>query len=954
MERVTTSAPQRVCRGVLLLLIWIGSVAPAVAQGVGAIGGVVMDPTGAVLPGVAITLSRAESTVGSHQETISDSRGVYQFLRLVPGTYTVRGQLAGFRAVEQQNLVVNADVTSRADLTLAIGQLEEGVVVSGEAPLLDTTSALRQTALSQEVLQMLPNRGDLWSITRVIPSIVMSKVDVGGSEGIQQSAATVHGTATESQYLIDGMDISGTDSSGNNVSFYLDPYAYAETNFQVGNAPAESSRGGLVYNMITRTGTNQVHGGGVINGMNSKMGFNNVSGALKDQILRNIPARILTLRPNLIPGAEIRYLYDYGGFVSGPIAPDKLWYSASVHHQQILQYLLGSYNPDGTQVPDDNYLMNASAKLAWQMSRTDQISYFYTLQDKGNGHLGGTAASFVESGATTRVEKWPQLHQVKWTSSLSSKMVFDASASRLHIPESFSWPKPAKDGDIAGFDQVTNTFLTVLPTYPSKDSLRMMFQSSLSYFTTAHEIKVGYQFNHMGYSPTTRSTSGMRAVYRNGVPDSVNTYNTPTFASMKDRETSLYVQDRWRPMRKLTFNVGLRLDNNTGWVAPACQEATQFVSAQCYAALKGVSDWNAVSPRFSGIYDLAGDGRTALKFSMNRYVTPVGSTILQRLNPNAVVSDTRSWTLCAVGQTGSCDLNGDRLPQVNELGPSSGYPFGSSNHYADGTVWPQAIEYSAEIQRQLPGAIVATIGYTYRQTRNNLSPRNVLVPTSAYTPVAVTEANSGRAVTVFNQDPALRGKVSLVWDNEPLLNSTYSGADISLNKRLSNHWMTTGGVSIGKNVGYVQAATSDLNNPNVLQFSRGRAGNDVPFSLRLSGLYELPYGVSASATFQHQSGFPETTTVSVGNNTIPLTQGTTSVIVESRGTTRLPNLNQLDASFRKAFRSGSRVLQPRVDLYNLMNSATVLNRTTVLGPSYGLVNGIQRGRVIKLGASFDF
>src|SRR5947207_5553178 len=166
-----------VCRGVFFLLFWMGVSSPAAAQGVGAIGGTAMDSSGAVLPGVTIALSSAQGTVGSHQETVSDSRGAYQFLRLVPGTYIVRGQLSGFRPVELRNIEVNADVTSRADLTLPIGQLEEGVVVSGEAPLLDTTSALRQTVLSQEQLQMLPNRGDLWSITRVIPSIVMSKVD---------------------------------------------------------------------------------------------------------------------------------------------------------------------------------------------------------------------------------------------------------------------------------------------------------------------------------------------------------------------------------------------------------------------------------------------------------------------------------------------------------------------------------------------------------------------------------------------------------------------------------------------------------------------------------------------------------------------------------------------------------------------------------------------------------
>ena len=109
-----------------------------------------------------------------------------------------------------------------------------------------------------------------------------------------------------------------------------------------------------------------------------------------------------------------------------------------------------------------------------------------------------------------------------------------------------------------------------------------------------------------------------------------------------------------------------------------------------------------------------------------------------------------------------------------------------------------------------------------------------------------------------------------------------------------------------------------------------------------------------SGTFQHQTGFPELTQVSVGANTVTLVQGTTSITVEPRGTTRLPDLNQLDMSFRKVFRAGGKVYQPRVDLYNLANSSTIIARSTVLGPSYGAVNGIQRGRLIKIGMAVDW
>ena len=137
--------------------------------------------------------------------------------------------MAGFRPAEQRNIVVTADATARADLVLPIGQLEEGVVVSGEAPLLDTTSALRQTSLSQDILEALPNRIDVWSITRVIPSVVVSKVDVGGSESFQQSGITVHGTSSEGGYYIDGMDVSHMDGAGAGATFYIDPMRMRRT-----------------------------------------------------------------------------------------------------------------------------------------------------------------------------------------------------------------------------------------------------------------------------------------------------------------------------------------------------------------------------------------------------------------------------------------------------------------------------------------------------------------------------------------------------------------------------------------------------------------------------------------------------------------------------------------------------------------------------------------------------
>src|SRR5439155_4281843 len=162
---------------IFTVLVLAGAALPASAQGVGAIGGSVADASGAVLPGVTVTLANAQGSVGGRQVTTTDERGAYQFIRLVPGTYSVKAELSGFRPAEQRDIVVNADVTARADLKLEIGTLSEGVTVSGEAPLLDTTSALRQTVLSRDVLNAMPNRFDVWSVAKVLAAVWLRKVD---------------------------------------------------------------------------------------------------------------------------------------------------------------------------------------------------------------------------------------------------------------------------------------------------------------------------------------------------------------------------------------------------------------------------------------------------------------------------------------------------------------------------------------------------------------------------------------------------------------------------------------------------------------------------------------------------------------------------------------------------------------------------------------------------------
>ena len=192
----------------------------------------------------------------------------------------------------------------------------------------------------------------------------------------------------------------------------------------------------------------------------------------------------------------------------------------------------------------------------------------------------------------------------------------------------------------------------------------------------------------------------------------------------------------------------------------------------------------------------------------------------------------------------------------------------------------------------------------------------------------MTEATSGRQVTVYNQAPALRGRFDVLFDNYPDLDTNFNGFDLTVERRLATDGCCRAAPASARAwatffcvVAYVSTCTSVMNNPNFM-FRRGLIGNDTPYAFRMSGIYVLPYQVWVSATAQHNAGFPEITSVLVSGNTVALTQVNQSLVVEPRGTTRLPPLNSIDFSIKRPFKRGAVSFEPRLDLYNLANSAT--------------------------------
>jgi hypothetical protein len=179
--------------------------------------------------------------------------------------------------------------------------------------------------------------------------------------------------------------------------------------------------------MVTRTGTNKFHGGGMFNGASHSMGFANYSDSTKAQLLAAVPPTVLR-EPE--PRAGRRYPEDlrHRRMAGWPHRAGQALVLVLVPRSGLNQYLLASYNPDGTQVLDDNKMWTMGSKIAWQVTRTTQVSYFDNLQYKLIGHRNG-GGTFAESRARNLNDKYPDVHQLKFTSTLSNRAVVDVSYS---------------------------------------------------------------------------------------------------------------------------------------------------------------------------------------------------------------------------------------------------------------------------------------------------------------------------------------------------------------------------------------------------------------------------------------------------------------------------------------------------------------------------------------------
>jgi len=973
----------RISGAVVVLCVCLLLPAAAVAQS-GSIAGVVRDTTGAVLPGVNVEAS-SPALIERVRTVTTDEKGQYKIVDLRPGVYTVTFALAGFSTVKREGIELTTGFTAPVNAELRVGEINETVSVTAESPVVDTQRIVQQKVMTRDIIDSVPTGKTFQNIGVLVPGVVVAAggtgatpYDVGGSSGEQQVQMAIHGGATGDMVVqMDGMRFNNLCGSGSYTGVSGNDALVEQISFETGAISAEMSTGGVKVNMVPREGGNTFRGTLFLNGANESFQSSNLTTDLTRQGLTAVN--------------RVKRVWDANGALGGPIRKDKLWFYFASRYWGLDKYPSDSffdadpryfaYAPDTSrQGVDDTWNRSNAVRLTWQASQRNKITGYYDLQDRYTGHwFIGQGGIF---GLTTPEASWIQttpinhLWQVKWTSTVSSRMLVEAGMSD-YAQEYTRLPQPGiAPTTLSVRDTSTGRRINAAPYYSEHWSTLRTYIASLSYVTGSHALKLGMNMSEGPRHERATVNGDMTLNFNGANPTQAVLTASPRDAHERlNADLGIYAQDQWT-IDRLTLNLGIRFDYLNAKLEAQSFPAGTFVPARTLGELTGLPNWKDINPRVGAAYDLFGNGKTALKTSASRYVASQTVGFASQFNPlggtvtgagfSGTGADTRTWT----------DPNGDRIVQLSELGPTGNPLFGTATlvtnpspdvkegWFKRGFNW----EYSASVQHEVRPRVSAGFGYFRRWFGHYTHTDALLVGPGDYDPFCVNAPsdsrlpNAGTQVCgLFDVKPAARPNLAINrlvdFADSGKRSNTFNGFDYTVSARTREKLLIAGGASTGR-VHNVSCETFD--SPDV-RF----CDNTTPWltQVKLLASYMLPYDVQISGTFQSVPGPAlsaswTVTSATAAANGVTLGRafagGSATVALIEQNTMYGDRLNQTDMRFARLFRHGRYRFQGMVDVYNLFNRNPVLAYNTTFGSEWLRPTDVLQGRLIKIGGQLNF
>ena len=971
--------------GLTLVLAFLPASAAAQAQT--AIAGLVTDETGGVLPGVTVEAA-SPALIEVSRTAFTDGQGRYSIIDLRPGVYAVTFTLPGFNTFVRDSIQVSAGASVPINAQMAVGALEETVTVSGASPVVDVQQASQRQVLDRAVLDALPTNRTMHSAAMIVPGMRMTGVMMGGQGNtlVQQYLVARGKTKGQNSSLVEGIDTRMIRETGD-LSY--NNFAMAqEVAIETNPTSADVSGGGISINMIPREGGNTWNGDFYLSGSTKSWQGNNITPELEAAGL-GTPS-----------GTE--YMYDINPAYGGPIVRDKLWFftSGRINEAKLAPAgathferdpVTGQLGPGTQQGFNETMTNNYSFRFTLQASTNNKIATYRDQWWRGQSHFRGTHLQDWSTVPKDYNPGWQFIWPTKWTYTATNRLLIEAGFSRYHHNATLFFPPegvlkeagtPEWYANAARYDIVTG-YRTVAggnnccwhSIQPSN-----VYVGSVSYVTGSHNFKTGLQ-GRWGYreNSTGANNAALEQRYRNGVPYAVSLAGRPSFTHDDiNHDIGFYAQDRWA-INRLTVNAGVRVESFKGSVGASTAPAGRFVPERTIEGFP-VFDFTDVLPRFSVVYDLFGDARTALKFSAGRYVETRGVVeIANRYNPISSASETRNWFDCDLSGTTCSGLNlptnGDNIAQDNELPPSTNPLFGLRAGLQPNPDLPRedSWDYSVGVQQELAVGVSLNVAWYLTKEGNLWGNRDRGITIDDFNPFEVPNPlGSGEMVTIYNLIPGT-ATGDIVTTASGINSRTYHGFEVSAQARLASGGVIMAGWYADRKV----SVLCDTNNPNEWRFCDQSGGlyqelGNVPalpflHEWKFGLIHSLPWDFEAALSFISYPGngagvsggndtstrwenvlysvprglFPDGRTVPVTVNLVP------------PGTRYLDRWTQLDISIKRAFNMGNVEFLPTMDIYNLTNEVPVL-RAVNRYPSHGRPITTLPGRLLRLGFLMRF
>src|SRR5215471_5699985 len=940
---------------------------PGSAHAQSRITGVVKDVTGAVLPGVTVEAA-SPALIEKTRSVVTDGQGAYDIVDVRPGRYTVTFTLGGFATVKRDGIDLPASFTATVNAEMRVGQVEETLTVTGQAPLVDVHEAAREQTVGQSEFATLPvlNR-DPSGYIATIPGV--TGVNLGGL-GFTQKGTSIHGSNGQETFTaIDGFSTQESAAvGGGGTNYYINQAYVQEVAVTTDAGDAENRMSGIISNVVPREGGNRFSGFFFTGDTPSGAVANNVSAALQAKGFSQ---------------AGLKQAWDVTPAGGGPLIKDKLWFYNSWRSSGIEQYIPNLYvnlTPKGwTYTPDlsrpawvEQKDSSGGLRLTWQASQRNKFSVFTDWQP--HTYYNRNYGSLTSLEATTYSPAEPnQFSTVVWKSPINSKLLLEAGVSYY---DTIYTPQRDLDGTHGGLrDQMPSQDFTTVAKLESSTGMNFgspnpgaatawgtnkypqsNIKASASYVTGSHAMKLGFT-NLWGSSYIDTNTNGPYSVtLLGGTPNSLQEWEQPNGRTSNIKsDLGIYAKDDWTTKR-LTLNLGVRFYYFDAYIPPQTLPAGFFQGARSFAGIDNVLDYKDVSPRIGGAYDLFGDGKTAVKAFVGRFVAGLGLNQVNPYNPvnTSVLTASRQWKDANGNFVPDCDLTNPLLNgecgQINNLFFGQANPSATITNPALTHGWDKRDYYwneSVQLDRQLRAGWSVSVGYFRTSLTAHATTQNLLTTSANYDPYCITAPlNPGlpggggyQLCGLYDVAQAFFGKTqnynTFATDFGFQPTQVYNGVDLTTNLRLPGGAFVSGGMSDGRTE---NNACFVVNSPQSLLFCDVKPPFQPNFRVRAS----LPiwWGFDLAAVWSNLPGATITATYSATNAQIApslgrtLSEGATALInvpLIQPGTLFGPRQDQFDFRVAKrfAFVGGRWIVS--VDIQNLFNEAAVQIYNTTYG-----------------------